>query len=296
MRKEGTTTITTITPHGLPAGTKVVIAGVTDTSFNGQFTIVSVTSTTLTYAQANLPNLTSGNGTAASTLTQPAQFSFDAAQLSFDLAGSTPRQDSFFNHFPLTVAGFTQARQGTSPEGLGYMGLQSPLTQSSLDYPWFSLNFNLNLGSPGALAAQAGFVASLAVAWSPNTGTGLTDYTVFTGLKLPGSSGSKRAITIEGIFDITFKTLEIIALPDTNTFILVLYNIGFKFLSITFPPTGQVNFVLFGDPSAGGVGTNLGWYAAYAKPATQGSGGSSKSGLLARPSTSALTENSRGGR
>jgi hypothetical protein len=191
-------------------------------------------------------------------------FTFDAGQLSFDMAGSQSRNAGFFKHFPLTVAGLTQAKQGTSPAGLGYMGVQSPLTQSSLVYPWYSLNFNLNLGAPGALAAQAGFVAGLAAAWSPKSGQG---YTVFTGLKLPGSSGSKRQISIEGIFNITFKTLEIIVLQESNTFILVLYDIGFKFLSFSFPPTGQVNFVLFGDPNApSGGNTSLGWYAAYAKP------------------------------
>ena len=199
------------------------------------------------------------------TQSQPVPaFTFDAEQLSFDMAGSQARKAGFFNHFPLTVAGLTQAKQGTSPAGLGYMGVQSPLTQSSLVYPWYSLNFNLNLGAPGALAAQAGFVASLAAAWSPKSGQG---YTVFTGLKLPGSSGSKRQISIEGIFNITFKTLEIIVLQESNTFILVLYDIGFKFLSFSFPPTGQVNFVLFGDPNApSGGNTSLGWYAAYAKP------------------------------
>ena len=204
-----------------------------------------------------------------------AQFAFDASHLSFDLAGSTPRSGSFFRHFPLTIAGFTQAKEGVAPADLGYMGVQTPLAQSTLEYPWFSLNFNVNLGSPGALAAEAGFVASLTAAWSPNTGRDPSNYTVFIGLKLPGSSGAKREISLQGIFNITFKTLEIVVPAAANTFILVLYNIGFKFLSFTFPPTGQVNFVLFGNPDAPGGNTSLGWYAAYAKP---GSGGGSDGG------------------
>jgi hypothetical protein len=197
------------------------------------------------------------------------QFTFDASQLAFDLAASTARANSFYQHFPLTVAGFTQAKsgQGSAPSDLGFMGVQTPLTQSALQFPWYSLNFNLNLGTPGALAAQVGFIATLTAAWTPSGTQGETNYQVFTGLKLPGSSGSKRAISIEGLFQITFKTLEIIAQPDSNTFILVLYNIGFKFLSFTFPPNGQVNFVLFGDPNQpSGGNASLGWYAAYAKP------------------------------
>ncbi|HYN84643.1 MAG TPA: hypothetical protein VER32_05275 [Pyrinomonadaceae bacterium] len=288
VRASGTTTVTTAAPHGLSAGNPVTVYGVADKSFNGTFAVTSVTPQSFTYAQAGLADSTSGGGAAVVTTPSglnfgnlvidmnfnpealPAlpTFAFDASQLSFDMADSVARDGSFFNHFPLTVNGFTQAEAGVAPTDLGFMGLQTPLAQSALVFPWYSLNFNLNLGSPGALAAQAGFVATLGAAWSP-TGGGAS-YKVFTGLKLPGSSGSKRAITIEGIFDITFKTLEIVALPDKNAYILVLYNIGFKFLSFTFPPTGQVNFVLFGDPGQSSYGaggdTTLGWYAAYAKP------------------------------
>jgi hypothetical protein len=205
-------------------------------------------------------------------------FVFNADKLTFDLAASVPRQDSFFSHFPVTLSSFTQATQGAKPEDGGFMGVQSPLTQSSLQTPWFALNFNVNLGSLGALAAQAGFIATLVAAWSPNQSTG-SGYQVFTGLKLPGSSGSKRSIPIEGLFQIAFKTLEIIV--QGSTYILVLYNISFNFFSFAFPPSGQVNFVLFGDPSGGsnqGAGnTSLGWYAAYAKTDSKGSGGSGKS-------------------
>ena len=219
-----------------------------------------------------------------SAVTPESAFTFDASQLSFDLAGSTAREGSFFNHFPLTISGFTQAEQNTSPTDLGFMGLQSPLSQSTLSFPWYSLNFNVNLGSPGALAAKVGFVASLTAAWSPSSGSG-SSYRVFTGLKLPGSSGSKREISIQGIFNITFRTLEIVVLPESNSFILVLYGIGFKFLSFSFPPTGQVNFVLFGNPNAtAGENSTLGWYAAYAKPqAKKKTGGTGSSGNLGGP-------------
>jgi hypothetical protein len=196
--------------------------------------------------------------------TRVAGFEFDAGRLSLDVAASaTPRQHSLLRHFPLTVASFSQGKTGTTPDGLGYMGVQSTLTQTAISYPWFSLNFDLDLGSPGALAAEVGFIASLCVAWSPHVAP---EYSVFVGLRLPGSSGAKRQISVEGLFDIEFRTLAIES-PKPDTFALLLYGIGFKFLSFTFPPSGQVNFVLFGDPrpSAGGD-TTMGWYAAYAKP------------------------------
>jgi hypothetical protein len=200
------------------------------------------------------------------TPTVPA-FAFDARQLSLDVATSGARDASLFKHFPLKLTSFTQGDAGAAPTDLGYMGLTTPLTQSTVTYPWFSLNFDLDLGTAGALAAEAGLVASLTAAWSPNAG----GYTVFSGLKLPGSSGSKRQISIEGLFNIGFKSLEILV-PAPGTYVLVLYGIGFKFLSLTFPPSGQVNFTLFGDPDATTDNTSLGWYAAYAKDQAQGQG------------------------
>src|SRR5713226_4663491 len=62
-RATNVVTITTTMAHGLTAGQTVVIAGVTDSSFNGTFTISTVPSTTtFTYAQTGT-NGTSGGGT-----------------------------------------------------------------------------------------------------------------------------------------------------------------------------------------------------------------------------------------
>ena len=59
----GIVTITTSGSHGLNIGQSITIAGVTDASFNGTFTIQDVPSpTTLTYAQAGV-TATSGSGT-----------------------------------------------------------------------------------------------------------------------------------------------------------------------------------------------------------------------------------------
>ena len=59
----GIVTITTSSSHGLNIGQSITIAGVSDPSFNGTFTIADVpTATTLTYAQAGAA-ATSGSGT-----------------------------------------------------------------------------------------------------------------------------------------------------------------------------------------------------------------------------------------
>src|SRR5713226_7152874 len=63
VRTANVVTITTTSPHGLGTGQSVTIAGVSDSSFNGTFTIASVPSTTtFTYAQTG-SNATSGGGT-----------------------------------------------------------------------------------------------------------------------------------------------------------------------------------------------------------------------------------------
>lgn len=70
VRSSNVVTITTTGAHGFTADMTVVIAGVTDTSFNGTFQIVSApTTSTFTFAQV-AGDATSGNGTA----TVPATF------------------------------------------------------------------------------------------------------------------------------------------------------------------------------------------------------------------------------
>src|SRR5712692_1872079 len=83
VRSSNAVTITTTAAHGFVAGQSVVIAGVTDTSFNGTFTIATVPSTTtFTYAQTG-SNATSGGGTAtagAATVTIKATSTVDASR------------------------------------------------------------------------------------------------------------------------------------------------------------------------------------------------------------------------
>lgn len=63
-RSGNVVTVTTTTAHGFSAGVQVTIAGVTDSSFNGTFTITSILGPTrFTYAQT-AGNATSGGGTA----------------------------------------------------------------------------------------------------------------------------------------------------------------------------------------------------------------------------------------
>src|SRR2546427_11448632 len=70
VRANNVVTITTTAAHNLLTGQPVTISGVTDTSFNGTFTIASVPSaTTFTFSQAGT-NASSGNGTVTTTAVQ----------------------------------------------------------------------------------------------------------------------------------------------------------------------------------------------------------------------------------
>ena len=187
-------------------------------------------------------------------------FTFNAQQIVFDPSTSVAHPDSLYNHFPLKLTGLVQATAEMTPANLGYMPVDSPLQGSQLTAPWFGLTYDLNLGSLGALAGQAGFVAGLLVGWAPNP----HNYTVYIGLRIPGVSGGKREISLEGIVKLTFGAVRFVV--RAPSYILQLRNISLHLLSLTFPP-GQTDFILFGNPD-GKDNTTLGWYAAY-KKATQ---------------------------
>lgn len=64
-RASNTSTITTALPHGFTVGQSVKIYGVTNVSFNGTYTILNVSSTTFSYTQNGLPNVSSAAQTRA---------------------------------------------------------------------------------------------------------------------------------------------------------------------------------------------------------------------------------------
>lgn len=200
---------------------------------------------------------------------QKQTFSFDTSHLAYDQARSQARASSLYSHFPLKLTAFLDASTGAMPTDQGFMSVSSPLTQGTLTSPWYGLQFELELGSPGALAEQAGFVADLLVAWSPSRGG---DYNVFVGLKLPGSSGNKREISIQGLLKIRIKNIQFTAAPDkdasgkpTISYLLRLQTITLSFMSLSLPPSGRIDFLLFGDPNATGDNRTLGWYAVFDK-------------------------------
>lgn len=66
VRSSDITTFTTTFPQALTPGTDVIVAGVTDTSFNGEFTILTTPTTSSFTVQNSGPDASSGGGTVAS--------------------------------------------------------------------------------------------------------------------------------------------------------------------------------------------------------------------------------------
>lgn len=186
-------------------------------------------------------------------------FTFDAGTVAFDMAGSEPRPDSLFSRFPLKVAGMFQASQGVTPGGEGIIPVDSPLGQSDLNYPWYALNFGLELGSLGDLAGDAGFVVTLAVCWAPSNDN---EYQTYLGIKLPNLKNSNSEIPLEGVINLSIGSIELIV-EDKIKYMLKFKTIALKLLGFSFPP-GQLDMLLFGNPSVTDRET-LGWYAAYLK-------------------------------
>lgn len=191
-------------------------------------------------------------------------FTFNARQLSFDLVHSRARERSLFHRFPLTLAGLIQAEKGTTPQSLGFAAVDAPLGQTGVKDPWFGLEFLIDFGAPGGLAARIDFRAKLLAAWSP-TPRGLA---FFLGLTLPGMTGGKREITLQGPLKLAIGSFEFTVSRDTE-YMLRFNNLVLKLFVLRFPPSGQTVAYLFGNPNRTSTDKALGWYAAYAKPGTK---------------------------
>jgi hypothetical protein len=197
--------------------------------------------------------------------TPPRTFDFIAAQIIFN-SGSVARPQSLFARFPLQLAAVRQSGVSTTssgtvistPSDLGFIPVASPLPEGSLGDSFFGIEMTLNLGSPGALAPKLPFTASLLASWAP----GEDALNAAVGLRLPGSDGGRKSLTIQGPLKLNIG--DIAFLENDSAYMLRFSNIALQFLSLKFPPSGKTSAMLFGDPNPGGS-RSLGWYAAYKK-------------------------------
>lgn len=196
-------------------------------------------------------------------------YTFDASKLVPDPVQSVAREQSLFAGFPLTLAGFLhvppQAAGATdkpaTPASLGFLGIGStPSLGGSISAPWFGLVADLGFGTAGALAAEAGFKASMLMSWSP--GSAGQEPNAGIGLKLPGTGPGGKLLSLQGVLKL--KIGELSLSNNDGTYLLQLDRITLNALMLTFPSAGQLDALLFADP-AGKDRTTLGWYAGYAQ-------------------------------
>jgi hypothetical protein len=193
-------------------------------------------------------------------------FDFIAAQIIFN-SGSVARPKSLYSRFPLSLAAVRQSGVSTTsggtvistPSDLGFIPVASPLPEGSLGDSFYGIEMTLNLGSPGALAPKLPFTASLLASWAP----GEDALNAAVGLRLPGSDGGRKSLTIQGPLKLNIG--DIAFLQSDSAYLLRFTNIALQFLSLKFPPNGKTSAMLFGDPNPAGGSRSLGWYAAYKK-------------------------------
>ena len=186
-------------------------------------------------------------------------FRFDPTQMAFDVGSSTARPMSLATHFPLTAKGMLASDANKTPGDYGLLPVDTDLATTPFTTPWFALSYDLNLGSAGALAAQAGLVASLAAVWAP----GQSGLPVMVGLKLPGSGGAKNELTVEGVLKITMFAVTLTY--DEAAFLLKFNGIVLSLFGKSLPPGGAFDIFIFGDPDPAAGANSLGWYGAYKK-------------------------------
>jgi hypothetical protein len=195
-------------------------------------------------------------------------FIFNPERMSFDISLSTPRVNSLFTNFPINLAGLIYSKKDddSKPSDLGYLPviIQSPVPVAgqSLTEKWYSLLYNLNLGSMGALAAKAGFVSQISTAWSPDT----TVKRLTTGIKLPGMGGQKT-LSLQSVLSLNIQSFTFYSTKDAETsekisYLLKFNNVKLSLLGKKLPGAADTQFILFGD-ATGVDKTTLAWYAAY---------------------------------
>lgn len=202
-------------------------------------------------------------------------FQFQPRQMAFDPSLSTLRPGSLLAGFPMAIQGLVPALHGATgstgappqPSELGYRAITLPATfeAQQLGPQWYALQFHLQMGSMGALAAKAGFVGDVLAAWSP------TDHArAMVAIKLPG--GSNSGFSLENVLKLKIQDIAFSQPGGTAApYMLQFKHLGLSLVGVTFPPTGNTDLFLFGPTGTSAQHpSSLGWYGAYVGPTATG--------------------------
>lgn len=203
------------------------------------------------------------------------QFYFVPGEILLDPTLSVLRDDSLVAHFPITLQSLeyfspppasatTTSSSAVSPSSLGYQRVEAPLNYNPIKSTWYALQFNLNLGTMGSLAAKAGFNATVLLSWSP----GLKNKAAQIWIKTPFSGGGGKRFSIQGVLKLVTQSIRLEKQPDRPEYAMLFSNIKVSLLGLKLPPSGNTLLYLFGNPDVISTGQesstgNLGWFGAY---------------------------------
>jgi hypothetical protein len=201
-------------------------------------------------------------------------FTFSPGNLIFSKRDATSRDQSLAKNFPLDLTNLlyynpdhaAKDQADITPSSLAYLPVDAPLATQALAPTWYALQFNVNLGSLGALTAKVGFNAEILLAWSPVA----TRQQVQIFIKMPFSGGMPdKGFSLQGILKFAVGDIMFINTPTGEgkmQYAMVFTQIGVSLMGLKLPKSGNTIFYLFGDP-AGTQGNaaagNLGWFGAY---------------------------------
>lgn len=203
------------------------------------------------------------------TTALPKVMTFDTSKITFDQARSTPRINSIYINFALDLQNLVQGAKDVSPSSKDYLTVITDIKVGPVEgTPWVGLSYQLNMGTPGALAGNVGLASSLLTAWDPTAK--VTDPAsappVLVGIKLPGTGGGAKLISLQTVLKLSIGQIRLSYVEDQSSFLLMLTEIAIKFLGLLkIPPNGSTLFYLFGNPKSDGKASGLGWYAMYTK-------------------------------
>lgn len=192
---------------------------------------------------------------------QPRIFSPSLAQLALDPGQSVARAGSFYGAFPLKLQGLLSGSgsQATpTSQGFTTVSLPGPKLEA-LGEQWYGVALDLDVGGPGALAAQAGWTATLLLGWSPAQ-TGDSRPRMQVGMKLPGAGAQANLLSLQGVLKLAVGQIVLTCGGSPPAYLLRLTDIALSLLILRFPPSGGTALYLFGDA---GQRTPLAWFAAY---------------------------------
>lgn len=214
-------------------------------------------------------------------------FSLVIDDVAFDPKASSPRPNGLAARFPAVPRRFVYAAaEGPTPAGRGYIGADCGVRQHAIVAPWYGLEYELGLGTLGAIGGGAPITIRIVAAWSVAPDGG--DAPLFFGVMLPGASAGSFGIDLQGVIKLGFAGIQFItypakaanpADPDGLGYAMRLRDFGLHILGKQFP-SGHIDVMLAGDPASARP-ASIGWYAGYQSADTPAAKGGNRRRALA---------------